>query len=203
MVGRRCGCDRCCFPLAQRALQRIGCVFDLLIPDPCCRPRCARVDCCQPACGIEPGCAAGYGGPHMGTPMSDPFIDDHRPMPPTPMPDKGARARGPLGTPKMSYGTSGGSRSVLTPARQSSKPATKPAAAPKRSTVAQSSKKAVLKVAYEEPAEIVIRDASEIDAPPAAPASVRSARGSGASSRFAAKPVVKASAAGQPANPLR
>jgi hypothetical protein len=102
----------------------------------------------------------------------------------------------------MTYGS--GSRSVLTPARQSSKPAaTKPTAAPKRATVAQSTKKAVLKVAYEEPAEIAVRDANEIDAPPAAPASVRSARSSATSARFAAKPVVKASASQQPANPLR
>lgn len=209
-----CGCNRCCFPLVQNTLQRLGCVVDLLIPDPCCRRSycepvgCGSVGCAQPACGIEPGCGANLGyGP---TPAGNPFIDDQA-RPPTPLPDKGARSRSMMGTPKMTYG----STPTITsrPVTASPKPALKPipmktAAAPR--SVAKpvingkAAGKSVLKVGYEESQEEVSDvEMTEADAPPAAPASIRSAREVRSDARFAAKPVVRAQTSQLPANPLR
>lgn len=188
--GNACGgCNRCCFPLIQGTLRGVGRVLDALIPDPCCRRSCGaalgcgQVGCAQPACGIEPGC--GIVGP------GDPFIDDHySPPKPTPAADPHARAR------------------ALNNARMMNHPRPKPALKPipMRTAAAPQPKRAgksVLKVAYDE--ETVVTQVSD-DAPPAAPASIRSVSREPARlapvARVAAKPVVQASN-DSPVNPLR
>lgn len=182
------GCNRCCFPLVHGTLNRVGRVFDALLPDPCCRRACGPVGCAQPSCGIEPGC--GIVGP------GDPFIDDHRALPvPTPAADPHARAR------------SGNSARMMTYPKPALKPVPmKTGATKSRSKVAKNGKaagKSVLKVAYEE--QWLPADETE-DAPPAAPASIRNAAQEPADmapvARFAAKPVVGAKAETS-ANPLR
>jgi len=199
-----CDCQRCCFPLVHGVLNRVGRVFDCLIPDPCCRRSCCysppTIGCCQPACG-----AMG----HESMPAMDPFIDDHHQGPPTPLPDKDARSRAIWGTPKMTYRST---PTIMTRPAMQPKPTatapmktavTKPRSATKSATNGKPLGKSVLKVAYEEE-EVDASASDDLDAPPAAPASVRNAdRDEQSQSRFAAKPVVRAGQSQMPANPLR
>jgi len=179
-----CGCKRCCFPLIHNTLSKVGCLFDALLPDPCCRRTCGRaVGCAQPTCGIEPGC--GVGGI-----STDPFIDDHAAPPtPTPMPD--ARVR-----------SSGKAKMSTFPKPSSSMPM-KTASTSKPAKLSKTAGKSVLKVGYDEEGE-GWADQFE-DAPPAAPASIRRAAKvevEDEPSRFAVKPVVHVKKS-EPANPLR
>jgi hypothetical protein len=187
------GGNRCCFPLIHNTLHRVGRVFDALLPDPCCRRSCGTigcgsVGCAQPSCGFEPGC--GIVGP------SDPFIDDHHPTPPTPTPAADARGRS---WSKARMTTYPKPAPLLKP-----RPA-KSAAAPMPKNKVAKTGKSVLKVAYAE-VETDTDRAYFDDAPPAAPASIRSVAKKPAAIapavRVSAKPVVSARSE-SPVNPLR
>jgi hypothetical protein len=178
------GCQRCCFPLIHNTLDRVGRVFDALLPDPCCRRTCGRaLGCAQPTCGIEPGCGA------VGMP-ADPFMDDH--VAPTPTPSADARGRS-LSKARMTTFPQPAAKPALKPTPMKSTSRSKVA-----SKVPSKSGKSVLKVAYDEES---VEDSE--DAPPAAPASVRQVvEAKPEPARFAAKPVVHVKNA-EPANPLR
>lgn len=197
--GDNCGgcdtCHRCCFPILNHTLHKIGRVVDCLIPDPCCRPRgCGyrypSPNCCEPACGVE-------GGYSVGPAMADPFMDDHivptKPVP-TPMPMKDARMRTPRSSSPMA-------RPIATPAKPMAKPSPmKTAAAPK--AMGKSAGKSVLKVSYED--EVVTASVADVDAPPAAPVSIRKLMQEEQPARITAKPVIRQrSSIEMPSNPLR
>jgi hypothetical protein len=175
--------DRCCFPLLNHTLHKVGRVVDFLIPDPCCRPRgccyTAPSANCLPTCGIEPGCGVPY-GPGIS---SDPFIDDHF-LPPAPTPMKDARTRSNLVTPST------------TRVRSTSQPAPVRPAPQARPLRTASTNQSVLKVAFEDDLF------DDVDAPPAAPVSVRQVSPKQEPARLIAKPVIH-SAEQLPANPLR
>jgi hypothetical protein len=192
-------CDRPCFPILKHTLHKLGRAVDCLIPDPCCRPRgcgyrAPAAGCCEPACGIEPGC--GIAEPMM---MNDPFSDDHvSPPVPTPMPMKDARLK------PQPYSSA---RPVALPPKPVARPLPKKtAAAPKAGSKpvvsAKSTGKSVLKVAYE--SEIVESSDDLNDAAPAAPLSIRDLARQEEPARLTAKPVIRMpSTREMPANPLR
>jgi hypothetical protein len=117
---------------------------------------------------------------------ADPFMDDH--VAPTPTPAADARARS-LNKAKMTTFPKAAPARALKPVPMKT--------ASRNKVASKTTGKSVLKVAYDEESSI-----DEDDAPPAAPASIRSLKASEEPARFAVKPVVHVQKA-EPANPLR
>jgi hypothetical protein len=197
-----CNSCGCCFPILKHTLHKIGRAVDCLIPDPCCRRQaCAyrypSPNCCDPAMGMD----AGY--LPAGPGMNDPFLDDQvvptKPVP-TPMPMKDARmrtSRAPMARP-----TAAPAKAVAKPVPHKVAAASKALGKPVVSS--KSTGKSVLKVSYEdEVATASVSDVADVDAPPAAPVSIRTLRQE-QPARITAKPVIRQrSSIEMPSNPLR